>query len=300
MLSTPALLAHAAKLDLVIRHVLAGLGHGIHAGRERGAGVEFSEYRAYAPGDEWRRVDWKLLARADRYYVREAERDSHVAAWLWLDASASMAEPSYAIQGLDKLWYARTALACVAAIAQRQGDAFGLVVCGDGRAEVTPASRGPRQLQRVLAALARTSASGSLPAEEGMRTALRIAAAPAVVFAASDCLDWPSPLSEALQRLRHLRHDVRLLALRTQAEVDGSFPSGVAYREREALAATALHRLLPTDREAYRERVFQHFDGVAAHCRQHDIVLAQARIEEPLEAVLRGWLRPPAGRGARR
>ncbi|MBW8902272.1 MAG: DUF58 domain-containing protein, partial [Massilia sp.] len=85
MLATPALLAHTADLNLVIRHVLAGLGHGIHAGRERGAGVEFSEYRAYAPGDEWRRVDWKLLARADRYYVREAERDSHVAVWLWLD-----------------------------------------------------------------------------------------------------------------------------------------------------------------------------------------------------------------------
>ena len=67
----------------------------LHAGRERGAGVEFSEYRAYAPGDEWRRVDWKLLARNDRYYVREAERDSHVAVWFWLDASASMAEQSY-------------------------------------------------------------------------------------------------------------------------------------------------------------------------------------------------------------
>ena len=298
MLQTPALLAHAANLDLVIRHVLAGLGHGIHAGRERGAGVEFSEYRAYAPGDEWRRVDWKLLARADRYYVREAERDSHVAAWLWLDASASMAEPSYQIKGLDKLWTARTALACVAAIAQRQGDAFGLVVCTDGRADVTPAARGPRQLQRVFAALARASASGGLPDAAALKTALRIAATPAVVFAATDCLDWPSPMAEALQRLRHLRHDVRVLALRTQAEVDGSFPSGVAYREREG--GHALHRLLATDRETYRDNAFVHFAGVAAHCRQHDIALTEARIEQPLEGVLRSWLRPPSARGARR
>ncbi len=117
MLVSSALLAHTSDLDLVIRHVLAGLGHGIHAGRERGAGVEFSEYRAYAPGDEWRRVDWKLMARADRYYVREAERDSHVAVWLWLDATASMAEASRSVDGLNKLWYARTMLACIAAIA---------------------------------------------------------------------------------------------------------------------------------------------------------------------------------------
>ena len=88
MLDSGALIAHTTKLELVIRHVLAGLGHGIHAGRERGAGVEFSEYRAYAPGDEWRRVDWKLMARADRYFVREAERDSHVAVWLVLASKA--------------------------------------------------------------------------------------------------------------------------------------------------------------------------------------------------------------------
>jgi uncharacterized protein (DUF58 family) len=100
VLASSALVAHTTNLDLVVRHVLAGLGHGIHAGRERGAGVEFSEYRAYAPGDEWRRVDWKLLARADRYYVREAERDSHVAVWLVLDATASMAEPSRTVAGL--------------------------------------------------------------------------------------------------------------------------------------------------------------------------------------------------------
>ncbi len=169
-LATSALLAHTTDLELVIRHVLAGLGQGVHAGRERGAGVEFSEYRAYAPGDEWRRVDWKLLARADRYYVREAERDSHVAVWLLLDASASMAEPSRSIQGLDKLGYARTLLACIAAIAQRQGDAFGLAVLSAGRVQFLPAARGPRQLQRVLAKLKQVQAEGELPDADVLRT----------------------------------------------------------------------------------------------------------------------------------
>src|SRR5690349_16500137 len=125
MLSIPTLAGKTRDLRLVVSHVLAGLGHGIHTGHERGAGVEFSEYRAYAPGDDVRRVDWKLTARADRYYVREAERDSHVAVWLWLDATASMAEPSRVQAapqaGLDKLWFASAALACAAAVAQRQG-----------------------------------------------------------------------------------------------------------------------------------------------------------------------------------
>jgi uncharacterized protein (DUF58 family) len=269
--------------------VLAGLGHGIHAGRERGAGVEFSEYRAYAPGDEWRRVDWKLMARADRYYVREAERDSHVAVWLVLDASASMQEPSRAVQGLDKLAYARTILACIAAIAQRQGDAFGLVVLAGGRARFTPAARGPRQLQRVLAQLARAEPTGVLPDAEMLRTTLHFARAPSMVFAASDFLDWPSPLSDALLRLRHMRHDVRALCLQTEAECGASFATGPAYRDPEQGAG--MFRFGPDLKEAYLRNRGEHFGAVTAQCRKHDVPLTSARIEQPPGDVLRQWLR---------
>jgi len=283
-----AMMAQTRDMDLVIRHVLAGLGHGIHAGRERGAGVEFSEYRAYAPGDEWRRVDWKLLARADRYFVREAERDSHVAVWLWLDATASMAEPSRDINGVDKLWFARTVLACVAAIAQRQGDAFGLVVCSNGKADFTPAARGPRQLQRVLAAMNKARPEGGLPSADTLRASLHFARSPSMIFAVSDFLDWPSPLSEALLRLRNMRHDVRLLTLRTQAEVDASFKSGSAYRDPEQ--NDGLHCMSNTDRASYKQQSRAHFDSVAGSCRQHNIVHYEARIEQPLSGVLRSWL----------
>jgi len=295
MAPTTAMMAQTRDLDLVIRHVLAGLGHGIHAGRERGAGVEFSEYRAYAPGDEWRRVDWKLLARADRYFIREAERDSHVAVWLWLDATASMAEPSREINGIDKLWFARTVLACVAAIAQRQGDAFGLVICSGDKVEFTPAARGPRQLQRVLAQLNKAQPLGGLPSSEVLKAHLHFARSPSVIFAASDFLDWPSPLSEALQRLRRMRHDVRLLTLRTQAEVDASFRAGSAYRDPER--STGLHRLSGADRASYRQQSRAHFDGVVRACRQSDIVQREACIEQPVVEVLRAWLRAAGGSG---
>jgi uncharacterized protein (DUF58 family) len=275
----------------VIRHVLAGLGHGIHAGRERGAGVEFSEYRAYAPGDEWRRVDWKLLARADRYYVREAERDSHVAVWLVLDATASMVEPSRSVEGLDKLAYARTILGCIAAIAQRQGDAFGLVVLSNGRAQFTPASRGPRQLQRVLGQLNRAQAEGRLPDSDTLRASLRFARAPGVVFAASDFLDWPSALSESLVRLRSMRHDVRALCLQTQAECDAGFAGGTAYRDPEQIAA--VFRFGADMKDAYRRNREEHFVAVTAQCRKNDMPLVAARIEQPPGEVLRAWLRQP-------
>ena len=290
-LANTALIAHTRKLDLVIRHVLAGLGHGIHAGRERGAGVEFSEYRAYVPGDEWRRVDWKLAARADRYFVREAERDSHVAVWLILDASASMAEPSRSVDGLDKLAYARMLLGCVAAIAQRQGDAFGLVVLGSGKVTFTPALRGPRHLQRVLSQLQRTEAEGDLPDTETLKASLHFAQSPSAIYAASDLLDWPSPLSIALTRLRQMRHDVRVLGLQTQAELDASFSSDLAYRDPER--EEGVFRFGADLKEGYRRNREQHFGALTAQCRKNDIPLTLAAIEQAPGEVLRRWLRRP-------
>jgi uncharacterized protein (DUF58 family) len=289
MLSTSALIAQTSDLDLIIRHVLAGLGHGLHAGRERGAGVEFSEYRAYAPGDEWRRVDWKLMARADRYYVREAERDSHVAVWLWLDATASMSEPSRSVDGLDKLWYARTILACVAAIAQRQGDSFGLVVCSGERVRFTPAARGPRQMHRILAQLQKADPAGSLPPADTLKASLHFARSPSLIFAASDFLDWPSAQSEALLRLRRMRHDVRALCLHTEAERDASFTLDKAYRDPEQ--ADGVYRAAPDTLDTYRKERGEHFARVMAAFRKNDIPALAACIEEPLPAVLRAWLR---------
>ncbi len=293
MLETSALIAHTTDLSLVIRYVLAGLGHGIHAGRERGAGVEFSEYRAYAPGDEWRRVDWKLLARADRYFVREAERDSHVAVWLVLDATASMAEASYQVDGVDKLWFARTVLACIAAIAQRQGDAFGLIILRDEKVQFTPASRGPRQMHRVMAQLTRATASGQLPSAQTLKSSLHFARSPSLIFAASDFLDWPSPLSEALVRLRHMQHDVRALCLETRAECEADFSVGKAYRDPEQ--AEGIHRFTPDVQAAYRSQRDAHFEQMTRAWRQNDIGGMSAQIEQPLVGVLLNWLKK-AGR----
>ena len=84
--------ARLKNLRLRARHGAGGDGLGQHASRSRGAGLEFAQYRAYEPGDEPRRIDWKLYARSDRYFVRESERDSPLTIWLVIDASASMAQ----------------------------------------------------------------------------------------------------------------------------------------------------------------------------------------------------------------
>jgi uncharacterized protein (DUF58 family) len=294
MLDTASLQAYSQNFNLVIRHILAGLGHGIHAGRERGAGVEFSEYRAYAPGDEWRRVDWKLLARNDRYYVREAERDSHVAVWLWLDASASMMETSHAGRqrsGLTKLDFAKVVLACIAAIAQRQGDAFGLIMVGDDRASIVPALRGPRHLQRVMSQLNRIEARGALPSFDVIRAHVHFARSPSLIFAVSDFLDWPSANSDMLLKLGRMQHDVRALCVQTQAERDANFDVKKAYCDPEQGGNKTIYQFTDKAKQSYLQQSAQHFEQVRAECRKVNIPYLNATIEQDLIQVLRLWLR---------
>ena len=147
-LITPELRARLKTLRLAARVSPLAQGIGEHAGRARGAGLEFAQYRAYEPGDELRQIDWKLYARSDRFFVREAERDSPLTVWIVLDATASMAQCDGA-RG-TRFDTARSLAACIAELALRQGDRFGLLVLhGDGVRLVAPGN-GVRQRDQLL------------------------------------------------------------------------------------------------------------------------------------------------------
>ena len=83
----PQVRARLRELRLGSRKPAPGHGFGQHSSRSRGSGLEFAQYRAYEPGDEPRQIDWKLFARSDRYFVREAESEAALTLWLVVDAS---------------------------------------------------------------------------------------------------------------------------------------------------------------------------------------------------------------------
>ena len=101
-------------LRLTARRAIGAQGIGVHHSRRRGAGLEFAQYRAYEPGDELRQIDWKLYARSDRFFVREAERESPLTVWIVLDATASMAQRDGA-RG-TRFDTARSLAACIAGL----------------------------------------------------------------------------------------------------------------------------------------------------------------------------------------
>jgi uncharacterized protein (DUF58 family) len=100
----PAVLARIGNLELVARSVVDGVINGMHRSPYFGASVDFAEHRGYVPGDDIRRVDWRVFARTDKYFVKEFEADSNANFSVLLDISKSMAFGAR----ISKLDYAKT------------------------------------------------------------------------------------------------------------------------------------------------------------------------------------------------
>src|ERR1700694_2993489 len=120
----PAVLARIGSLDLLARTVVDGFINGLHRGPYFGASIAFAEPRGYVAGDDIRRVDWRLFARTDRFYVKQYEADTNTNFCVLLDVSKSM---GFASKGISKLAYASYLAACLAYLAPRQRDRVGLI-----------------------------------------------------------------------------------------------------------------------------------------------------------------------------
>jgi uncharacterized protein (DUF58 family) len=91
---TPEFLSRLESLRLKTRREYAGLGKGAHLSPRRGTSLEFSDFRAYSPGDDFRYIDWSLYGRTDKLYIKLFKEEEDLLTYIFIDASASMAFPA--------------------------------------------------------------------------------------------------------------------------------------------------------------------------------------------------------------
>ena len=204
----------------------------MHHSRSRGAGLEFAQYRAYEPGDELRQIDWKLYARSDRFFVREAERESPLAVWLLVDASASMAQEDAARKGWSRLAAAKGLAACVAELALRQGDRFGLVALRDDGVRLLAPGAGVRQRDRLLLELHGLQARGRWPSAEKLRPLWERIGAGDLVMLLSDGFDEGAV--DVMTRLAAARREVLTVRILTAEEREFPFEGGHRFHDPES------------------------------------------------------------------
>ncbi len=261
----------------------AGQGIGAHASRSRGSGLEFAQYRAYEAGDELRQIDWKLYARSDRFFVREAERDSPLAVWLLIDASASMAQGDAARPGWSRLAAAKVLAACVAEMALREDDRFGWVMLHASGVRLAAPAGGLGQRDRLMIDLHALAADGAFPATEQLTPLWDRVGPHDLVVVLSDLFD--DACVALIERLAAARREVLAIQLLTAEERDFPFDGGYRFVDPETGAE------LLGDGAAMRADFIRRFaaatTALAARLAASGIRHATYVLDEPVDAPLR-------------
>ncbi len=272
---------------------------GLHPSRRRGVSSEFAEVREYRPGDDLRLVDWRLVGRADRWYVKQFHEETHLSACLLLDASASMAWSSRPGELPTKAWYAGLLAAVLGLLLLRQGDRVGLAVFDTEIRGWLPARGGRGQEARLLRHLASVEPGGESEAGAPLReVALRLRR-PGLVVLLSDLLVDEGPAVRALRFLAHRGHDVVVAHLMDPGE--RALTGSGARILRDPESGNRLRVSVPEVRTAYAEAVESAIrrwrESLRGMGAGHHLVDTSAPPGRALQALLR---RGGSPEGARR
>jgi uncharacterized protein (DUF58 family) len=280
----PADVARLGGIEIVAQGVVEGFLSGIHRSPFRGFSVEFTEHRAYQPGDELRYLDWKILARADRLFVKQFEEETNLRAMILVDVSRSMAWRG-APERLTKRAYADRLAAALALILLRQRDATGLITFDAAVREVVPARVKAGQWTRLVRALIRTADGAGTAAELALQRITGLLARRGLVILVSDLLFDRELALTALRYLRHRGHQVIVMHLMDPAEAALTGPPEIRYRDPESpLSVVVRPRELA---RAYGETVRRAIAAWRATCRRHGIAYHHVLTDLPFGMALR-------------
>jgi uncharacterized protein (DUF58 family) len=279
----PRTLAKIDSLELLARTVVEGFINGLHRSPNLGASMDFAEHRAYMPGDDLRRIDWRLFGRSDRYFVKEFEADTNTNLLLLLDVSASM---GFGSAGLSKLQYAKYLASCLGYFSSRQRDRVGLVTFANAVVDYVPPAA--KHLPIVLQTIARATAAGQGSIDTALRQIAEHARRRQIVVIISDLYDEPERVVRAVARLRNRGNDLIVLHVLDPAELELPFDDAANFEDMETGEAIPVVPSLLRDQ--YRTLVQEHTATLARLMREERIDYALFNTAQPLDHALFAYL----------
>ncbi|MCH9672507.1 MAG: DUF58 domain-containing protein [Gammaproteobacteria bacterium] len=279
----PKVLARVGNLELLARRVVEGFVSGLHRAAHLGTSTDFAEHRAYVPGDDIRRIDWRVFARTDRLYVKTFEAQTNADLVVALDSSASM---NYPDQGVTKFDYARYMAATLVYLGARQRDRVGLIAFADDVVEMTPPAT--RHRDKILRQLADLKPEGRGSLLEGLKRIVPRLSRRGILVVISDFYEPTHDVVRALDEIRLRGHDV--LVLHPIARTERDFDLGQATIVEELETQQRMPVLPAQIAGEYRALISAHLQTLERECGARDIDYATFPIEDPLDAVLFHYL----------
>jgi uncharacterized protein (DUF58 family) len=279
------MLSRLAAVPLLARRPMVGGVSGRHTSPHRGSSVEFAEYRKYVPGDDLRRLDWRVYGRTDRNYVKEYEADTNLRLCLVVDSSGSM---GYGSTGVTRIEVARRLAGTLAFLACRQGDAVGISCVAESVVRNLPPRRNPAHLRLVLDALEEARPQGASRLPEVLHEIAETVRQRALVVILSDLFMEPEALAGALGHLRFRRHDVALFHLLDPQEIRFDFRRPTRFLDMEG---GSLLFADPLDIAArYQQALSAWLGAIRSIVLEQGIDHAQVSLDEDCEKVLARFL----------
>ncbi len=281
----PLTLARVKDMPLIARTVADGFLHGLQQSHQRGIGIEFSQYRNYEPGDDPGRIDWKLFARSDRYFVREAERESEIGIWFVIDASASMNQSSESRPGAwSKFDYGRHLLATLSYLAHCQGDQIGMLALNSGQQQFMPLAAGERHWHRMLKQLSCLESGAMFPPLHLIKSAINRLQVPGMIFVISDFYQRSSEILDFIRQLATSHTEV--VGMQLQCEDELTFPWSGPVRFEDLESGKQVLVSAQNARDAYQSAMKQHQRSLHSALALSRVSLTTINIDQPMDQAL--------------
>lgn len=272
-------------LNLIAKTVVDDFMLGVHHGKRMGAGLEFSEYRPYQSGDDVRKIDWKLVARSDKVFVRDSEIESSISVRILLDASASMQHQE---DGISKFDYARWLAASLFYLADQQGDAIELCAVQSNGIMHLPMRQDKNQLKKILSALETLTPKGQWATQHQLEALLLRSRRRQITIFISDMNEHTNEITSALKTYARLKNDVILFHLLGAKEMEFDYTGDIEFEDLETGETVRVNAQLA--KTYYQTAIQNRLKLLEQTLQTERIAYQRFIIQEPLDSGLRKFL----------
>ncbi len=278
----PEALARMKNLSMVARGVVEGAITGLHSSPYKGFSVEFAEHREYTAGDDPRHLDYKMLARTDRLYIKQYEEETNMRVQILLDTSASM---GYAHDSkISKLQYGSYLAAILAYLMTRQQDSVGLTTFDTKIGLDMPARSSPRHFNEMMQRLEAIEPSEETDIAAILHLLANRFKKRCLIVVISDLYDDPDEVMRALHHFHHRRHEVIVFNVFDRAEIEFPFTDTIAFHDLETDEKIQIDPAYV--RDAYREQIDGFIEGYRRACAESNIDYVMTDTSVPYDFML--------------
>jgi len=279
----PKILARIGNLELLAKTVVDGFINGLHRAPFFGASIDFAEHRGYVAGDDIRRVDWRLYARTDRYYVKQYEADTNTNFSILFDVSRSM---KFTSGGVSKLEYGAFLGACLGYLATRQRDRVGIITFDEDIVTHVPPSA--KHFDMVLHTLDRAKAEKPGHLSAPLHKMAEHFKRRGILLLISDFYDTPEAILDGIKPLKFLGNDLIVFHVLDPQEINFDYDDASAFEDLESREQIPV--VPQSFRAQYRALIQEHISSLQAKFSEQRIDYALLNTAEPLDRALFSYL----------